>query len=180
MDCNQIINSIGLFVQIVVAIAVVFGVRQITINQKQLHLNTITKCINDFRNLSPFNINTDNEKVLSIYIDLTNEELFYFQHEYIPKEVAKEWLDGMIDFIPITDKSHRILNGRFCNQSISQNRNKYFNSYPRVKNAFSVKSNFDFELIYSNDESKSRSRIRERRKLIKEILFNIKKFDEYN
>lgn len=39
------------------------------------------------------------------YIDLVNEELFYIQRGYLPTDIAKEWIDGTIDYIPITNKT---------------------------------------------------------------------------
>jgi hypothetical protein len=37
------------------------------------------------------------------YVDLCNEQLFYFSNGYLPREVIEEWLDGMIYYLPLFD-----------------------------------------------------------------------------
>jgi hypothetical protein len=170
----------NLIISGVTALAIVFAVIQIKINKKQLFLSTITKCISDFRNLGELNRQTKNADIINRFIDLTNEELFYFQHKYIPKVIRKEWIDGMIDFIPITNINGQILNKEYCIKYIAENRSILFQNYPRIQNAFELNKTFDFGLIYSTDETKRIERVKERKRLIEEILKKINIFNFFD
>ncbi len=177
MDTIDIIN-LGL--PTITASALVFASIQIKINRKQLFQSTITKCVSDFRDLGELNKETKETKIITKYIDLTNEELFYFQHNYIPKDVAKEWIDGMIDYLPITCQSGTILNADYIIRFLSDNRETILQNYPRIQNAFEVKGKYDFELIYSNKSAERLPRVNERKKIINEILKNLRTFDWFD
>ena len=169
-NITDTITSLGLLVAISVYI----------VYRKQLNLSAITKCIDEFRKLDDLNKTMSGGKTINRYIDLVNEELFYFQHKYIPKEVAKEWIDGMIDYVPITNKKMQILNQENCIDYFAMNRNELLKNFPRIQNAFEVNSNYDYTLIYSKDEKQRIQRVKQREKLIAEILKNIKRFDMYD
>jgi hypothetical protein len=40
-------------------------------------------------------------------VDLCNEELFYFVEGYLPQEVIREWLTGMVLYLPHYDYASR-------------------------------------------------------------------------
>lgn len=164
----------------ITAFAIVFAAIQIIINRKQLYLSTISKCIDDYRNLGELQQDTSDAKVINRYIDLTNEELFYFQHNYMPKVVSKEWIEGMIDFMPLTDKEGNIVNENYAIKYISENRNKILQNYPRVRSAFEINGKYNIDAVYSSDENKRAERVRERKKLVNEILKNVKRFDWFD
>ena len=169
-----------MFFQAVTAGAILFAGAQIIINRKQLHLSTITKCIDSFRALGGIKRDTTDLEIIKEYVDIVNEELFYFQHKYIPKEVSKEWIDGMIDYLPITNTKFDILNQEHCIEYLANNRKDFLRDYPRIQNAFEVRGKYNFRLIYSVDEKERLMRVEERKKLITEILKNIKRFDWYD
>lgn len=177
MEVSKVIN---LILSTITTCTVIFTFYQLKVNQKQLHLSTITKCIIDFRNLGILTKETNDPVVLNHYIDLTNEELFYFQHKYIPEEVSKEWIDGMISFMPMTNRKHEILNADYCVTHLALQRNEYLKGFPRVQNAFEISGEYDFDLIYSRDEDQRLKSTGERKKLIKEILKNIHRFDWFD
>ena len=87
---------------------------------------------------------TIDRSIITRYIDLTNEELFYFQHHYIPKEISKEWIDGMIDFIPITNKSGNILNKDHVINYFTEHRIELLKNFPRIQNALKIQKNLIF------------------------------------
>lgn len=171
---------LSLIISAITASAIVFAVVQIKINEKQLFLSTITKCIADFRNLGELNRQTTDPVIINRYVDLTNEELFYFQHNYIPKDIMKEWIDGMIDFMPITNINGQILNKKYCIKYIASNRSMVFQNYPRVQNAFEINKIFDFRLIYTTDESKRIDKVKERKMLITEIVKKVNAFEWFD
>jgi hypothetical protein len=162
-------------VDLITAAAVIFAGIQIYINRKQLFLSTITKCISDFRRLKGLSRETVDVIILTKYIDISSEELFYFKHNYLPKIVAIEWVDGMIDFMPITS-SGIVVNKDECISELANSYKKYFDNFPRLKHALNVTGNYDFKLIYDSDYSDQDSRMRERRRLVNEILRNNDKF----
>ena len=73
------------------------------------------------------------------YIDLVNEELFYFQNGFLPRVVAEEWLDGMIDMIPIYDPYGNVLNLGYCIPIIHQRKLLDQYRFRRVRRAFTIK-----------------------------------------
>jgi hypothetical protein len=156
--------------------AIVFAVIQININKKQLFFSTIAKCVSDYRSLGEINKLTNDPNTISKYVDLTNEELFYFQNKYIPKIIMMEWIDGMIDFMPITNSYGVIINNDACIAYLAEKRAILFKNYPRIRYAFEVKNHYDFSLIYSEVEDQGSKSAKERLKLIKEILKNVSAF----
>jgi hypothetical protein len=171
----ETINIIELVLSAITALAIVFAAIQIKINRKQLYLSTITKCIADFRKLGILNKDTKKLKIIDNYVDLTNEELFYIQHKYIPKTVAKEWIDGMIDFIPIINKKGEVLNSQSALKRLVDDRKLVAQRFPRIENAFKIAHKYNFELIYATEENMGLKRTRERQRLIDEIMANIRK-----
>ena len=169
------------FVNSITAIAVIFVAAQVYINRKQLFLSTITKCIEDFRRLyceikDPNNVS---QEACWQYIDMTSEELFYFKHGYLPNNVAIEWVDGMIDYIPITKRKGNIINQGHCIKELSENRKKYLSGFPRIINAFDVNERYNIELIYDKNAPNQDERMKERRRLIDEILKNNSQFKHF-
>ena len=119
---------------------------------------------------------------MNLYLELTNEELFYFQHDYLPLEIAKEWIDGMIDFLPITNSKSEIINEHHCIKYFVDHREEMFRGYPRIKHAFDLESGYvyDVNLLYDSSKELRKARITERKKLINEVLSNIKSFDGFD
>ena len=46
---------------------------------------------------------TKKQRAKTRYVDLCNEQLFYFKNGYLPREVIEEWLESMIDYLPLFD-----------------------------------------------------------------------------
>lgn len=86
------------------------------------------------------------------YIDLCNEEFFYFRHGYLPNEVVNEWLDGMISLMPQISENSKIAASDL-------------EEYPRLRNAFVV----DCAYVITNPD--------ERRAFIKNISRRIGAYD---
>lgn len=176
----HIIEILNLIVSSITAFALIFAVIQITINRKQLFQSTISKCIDNFRELGALTRKTSDSQQIFKYIDLTNEELFYFQNNYIPKVIMKEWIDGMIDYIPIKDKNGNILNKKYCIKKLAEKQHELFRNFPRIQNAFEVKNNYDWDLIYTSRNEDRNNRLKERIALIKEIIQNINNFELFS
>jgi hypothetical protein len=141
--------------------------------RQQLYGAIISRCIDiyrkDFFDLS----SSSNEKKCLDYIDFVNEELFYYQNSYISKKVANEWVDGMIEFLPIHYKD-KIVNESNCLHQIKKLH--LLQKYPRVMKSFTICKVYNYEEIYSKNPKSSIAKLAERKKLINEILSNIKKY----
>lgn len=148
------------------------------ISKKQIHFSTIEKCINDYRQLyHKYEDKYDNPKFLGQYLDLVNEELFYIEKGYLPKEVAEEWIDGMIDYLPFFYKSGIIESRKFNEFHNSESIKKRLYSYPRILKFINVREEIDFEKIFLplSDNGSIDIRFSERKRLIKLLKRNLKK-----
>jgi hypothetical protein len=161
--------------QVVTGIAVIIAIYQLMVNQRQLYFGAITRCVSRFQEIE-IEQETYGSKQISSYIDLVGEELFYFQNGYIPKTVAYEWIDGMLDYLPLTDKKEKVLNPGNCIHSLEKKRNYYLRYYPRIKHAFTVGGHYDFKIAYSEEEKDIEQRTVQRRLIVEEIYNNVKDF----
>lgn len=130
------IKKLNEYTQFVANICVILGVFIVVIefydfknSKKSLHQNAITSCMTRFTELRPKlkNINSfdnDTSIIIQQYLDLSEEELFYIQHDIVPEEVAVDWVSGIIRFLKSKD--------------YEKNMNKYYSSYHRINNGFGV------------------------------------------
>jgi len=162
--------------QIVTTAALIIGVYQITINRKQLYNNTISRCIDAFRKIDFTKLYVD-EVVVKGYVEILAEELFYIKNDYIPKDVAYEWIDGMIDFVPIWNTHDELLNPGKCIPLLVSKRTELLSSYPRIKAAFKVKGYYDFTFVYDISPAKANQRLQVRINIVEEIYNNVKYYD---
>jgi hypothetical protein len=91
-------------------------------------------CIQRFQELLP---SLDSDKVaerdILRYLDLCNEELFYFQQRYLRNEVALEWIDGMVRFLPLLNETTK---SPWDGQTYLADSDKLIEKFPRVQHAF--------------------------------------------
>ncbi|MEL7342839.1 MAG: hypothetical protein AAGM67_20310 [Bacteroidota bacterium] len=157
---------------IIGGIAILFAVRDYSISRKQLHLSVLQSCVSRFREHF-MDLNPESPPLLvRDYLDLVNEEMFYFEQQYLPLEVAHEWLDGMIHFIPIFDGAGQILNQGYCLPQIVDEKMLENYHFRRIRRIFTVEGRFDMESIYKNDLSEINRPERER--LLRYLLYNIR------
>lgn len=76
-------------------VGVVFLFAQHYYNKDIRNLQLMQRCIDNFRTW----YSNPNKQVDFYYLELLNEELFYFQKKLIDKEVAIEWIEGILDYI---------------------------------------------------------------------------------
>lgn len=151
--------------------SIIWSFFTLVVSRKQLHFTVISRCIDIFRrDFSDLPLSSDEKNCLK-FIDFINEELFYFHLKYIPDSVALEWIDGMINYLPVYHNGN-VINSDGCLIKILEN-NLLIN-YPRVKKSFEIKSTYNFKLIFSNDSVRSENYNIERKRLVLEILNNSK------
>ncbi len=108
-------------------------------SQNQFKFTVMLSCIDRFQQLSPMlSGNSGDLSRLKKYVDLTNEEFFYFQREYIPKEVIVEWMDSIVDSFPIYVKGSEVpINYDQLPFKQIHDLNLLL-GYPRIKKAFTL------------------------------------------
>jgi len=158
---------------ILATLFIILAYRAYKISKKQLNLGTITRCIDYYRvHFVEIDTLTTNLKKMKSYLDFVNEELFYFENGYIINTVIYEWLDSMIDVLPIFN-GKSVLNENNCNKIIIEQ--NLLKPNPRIKKAFTIVSEYNFDIIYSEQIINEKERKEMREKLFKEILKNLKK-----
>lgn len=120
----------------------VFIIAAITyaLNKKQHYFAVTNNCINKFQDNFITDKNLSTIKCLK-YLDLVSEQLFYIENKYVPPIISVEWIDGILDFLPIIIKNN--------NQYFTNPNNKFgreltsseLNLFPRISRTFSVKTN---------------------------------------
>ena len=119
--------------------ALLYANRDAILNKKVLNLNVMENCIIRFTAIYPQLLKPAvDEDVLRSYIDLTNEELFYISKKYLTKEVALEWIDGMLTFIPIYNRNAQLINENAL--LLNHNWEEKLKGYPRIQHF--IKDNY--------------------------------------
>lgn len=135
--------------------------------QKQFSFEIITSCTTRFQEIVDMIDSSDQEEKkrgYRKYIDLCNEEIFYFQQKYILEEVMKEWLDGMLNYIPVYYKDEKTnLNKNLLSTNILEE-SDLLDRYPRIRNVFKVNK------IYKRDNDEDI-----RKEIINNLLGNIRR-----
>ncbi|MBC6612418.1 hypothetical protein H8B15_15955 [Hymenobacter sp. BT507] len=70
-------------------------------SRNSFHHTVITSCTSRFQELS-LKLLTQlplSKEAVQQYLELCNEELFYFESKFLPQPIIDEWLDGMLSFI---------------------------------------------------------------------------------
>jgi hypothetical protein len=129
---------------IVGAASLAFAAYTYRLNKNQLDFAVITSCTERFQRITTaLKSSNGDEKLREIkqYIDLCNEELFYFKNGYLPQEVIDEWIDGMVFYLPhFKDGENINPSSDYISEIIQLN---LLEDYPRIRRAFIVKKKYD-------------------------------------
>lgn len=139
-------------------------------NHKHFSFTVMISCVDRFHKLIPLINDGKDNSSLKQYIDLTSEEFFYFQQNYIPKDVIVEWLDSIINYFPLYVKNVTVpINFDYIPyQSIHSD--ALLAGYPRLRKAFLLHGNYDASIIYDRENIGYR---KSRKELIKEVARNL-------
>jgi hypothetical protein len=112
------------------------------IHRNQLNFNMIMNCNQRFQEIMVDLEGEDEPKARRAkkrYVDLCNEQIFYFGNGYLPREVIEEWLESMIDYLPLFDEvTGEVLLGR---SGVVEP--KLLEDYPTIKRVFTVNGSHD-------------------------------------
>lgn len=170
-NIKDLIEIISFFATIIAGVGILFALRDYSINRKQLNLSALESCVTRFRE-SFLHLSKDSkEEDVIAYVDFVNEELFYFEERFLPYSVAMEWIDGMIDHIPLYDPYGNLINSGISLPII--HRRKILDQYrfKRVKKAFTIRSHVDVDIAFGDVDHKLKEKARD--KIVKEILRNL-------
>lgn len=105
---DEVLSNIA---TIIGSLAIIFIIIEHIANKNVRNIQLMQRCIDLFRDW----YSKPDKKVDISYLELLNEELFYFQKGLIQKKVAVEWIEGMPDFIVIFSITGKPLN-KYKNQ----------------------------------------------------------------
>lgn len=138
LGINNFRDGVEAFAYIVGSLSIFLGVIAYFLTRQQFQHDVMVSCIERFQDILPVLASNEPEKKLMglrQYIDLCNEELFYFKNGYVPGEVAREWLDGMITYLPLFDKQGNMLaGGKYKEITVCD----LLDDYPRIRKAFCI------------------------------------------
>lgn len=145
MDKFEHLMQIGANIATIIgAIGVIFLFGQHYYNKDIRNLQLMHRCIDRFREWSL----KEDPKIDLFYMELLNEELFYFQNDLIQRKIAIEWLEGILDYIQIFSKNGTILTAYNSQQDIetliaAENKSRFFNRicffvHPDLDNSYIV------------------------------------------
>ncbi|MEM7370086.1 MAG: hypothetical protein AAF587_15880 [Bacteroidota bacterium] len=170
-NIKDAVEIVSFFATIIAGIGILFALRDYSINRKQLNLSALESCITRFRD-NFLHLNKDSkEEEVTAYIDLINEELFYFEQRFLPRAVAMEWIDGMIDHVPLYDPYGNLLNPGISLPIIHNRKILDQYRFKRVKKAFTLKSKIDADAAFGDVAHAKKEKARE--KIVKEIISNL-------
>ena len=165
---NNIKDLVEILVWLIGAISLIYAAYSYKTSQKQLNFAVIISCTERFQKIMPqlkSKYTIERERAINAYVDLCNEELFYFKHNYLPREIIEEWLDGMIYYLPHFKNGINVNNSEHYLKEIDV---KMLEEYPQIKNSFEFGDNFDpNEFSFENTES--------RKAMIEMVKTNLKK-----
>ena len=124
---------------IVGATSLAFAAYTYRLNKNQFNFAVITSCTERFQRIMvQLKSSNGDERLRAIkqYIDLCNEEMFYFKSKYLPEEVINEWIDGMVFYLPHFIEGHNVNPSSDYIPEIIEP--KLLEDYPRIRQAYNV------------------------------------------
>ena len=148
------LETLASVAQIVGGIGILVAAATFLVHRSQLNFDVITNCTQRFQEIVvdlKAGHGPRERRARERYVDLCNEQLFYFANGYLPREVIEEWLDGMIYYLPLfDDKTQQI-----CPEHHGIVEPDLLDGYPRIKEAFTVEG---ADVPHSPDQRKTLAR----------------------
>lgn len=161
VENKELIEVIASIITALSFLAIVITFISLRRSIKALNFEIIASCSERFAKIL-YRFHSDPEKeviVLRQYIDLCHEQLFYYREGYIVgSSIVSEWIDGMIDFLPVYI-------GGECINLENSNRIKNIHSKELLVNYSNLKSYFTID-----SDSKVYNLIKQREDLRDQIV----------
>jgi len=136
VSIENVRDTVQTFAVLAGSLSLVVGTIAYLLSRKGLQFNVMIACIERFQDLLP-SLDSDEvtERDVLRYLDLCNEELFYFKQRYLRREVALEWIEGMVRFLPLLNETTK---SPWDGQSYIATSDRLIHQFPRVEHAFST------------------------------------------
>lgn len=151
----------GVIISLVLG-GVTLAVKQLSARRKFKYEVTI-QCIKNFRKVFEEE-NVLNEKNVSAYLGVINEQLFYFRKHWIHKEFVDEWLRNMVNTLPVfyydmEKDDYVVINGELLSKLGSffntEEHYHYIFRYRNIRKTTIVDKPYELKLIISSDFTQS-------------------------
>lgn len=142
------IESVKDFAALVSSFAIIVGIVGYALSRKQFQFNVMIKCIERFQTLLPSLESlpapesledqdiANRNRIIRQYIDLCEEELFYFMKGYLPGDLKYEWIEGMLTYLPFYNEKGELMNK--SNRLQLAKDSPLLRGYPRLRQAFGL------------------------------------------
>lgn len=157
-------DLIEVVVWIISAGSLAFAAYTYHLSKKQFNFAVITSCTDRFQKImGQLKSEDEGERLRATkqYVDLCNEELFYFKNRYLPDEVIDEWIEGMIYYLPHLEDGKNVNQG--SDHLVEIIEKNLLEDYPRIRNAFIVDRKYNL-----SDESDRRDLVRSVKRRLKQ------------
>jgi len=141
---NSLKDILQLIIGLVGAGSLAVAAYSYYLSKKQLNFAVIINCTERFQKIFPQLKSEDEDeklKAVKLYVDLCNEELFYFKHKYLPDEIVDEWIDGMIYYLPHFKDGENVNEDENYLKEIVEK--SFLHDYPRIRESFTVSKKFN-------------------------------------
>jgi hypothetical protein len=101
------LQTLAYLAQIGGGLGIIVAAGSYLIHRNQLSFAVVANCNERFQDLLIDLEGEDTRKrepAKRRYVDLCNEQLFYFSRGHLPREVFEEWLESMVDYLPLFDE----------------------------------------------------------------------------
>jgi len=130
--------------QIAGGLALIVAAGTYFIQRNQLSFAVIANCNQRFQDLL-VDLHDDGgagQHAKRRYVDLCNEQLFYFHNGHLPREVFEEWLESMVDYLPLFDN----VTGKVHPDHLGVIDPELLEGYPTIKRVFVIDGPYDLTL----------------------------------
>jgi hypothetical protein len=136
VSIENVRDAVQTFAVLAGSLSLVVATIAYLLSRKGLQFDVMIACIKRYQDLLP-SLHGDEvaERDVLRYLDLCNEELFYFQERYLRKEVALEWIEGMVSFLPLINETTK---SPWDGKPYLTTSDKLIHKFLRVEHAFST------------------------------------------
>jgi hypothetical protein len=186
----ETVSQLATIIGVLSLIGALYAWRQ---SRDTFHQAVIVSCTNRFQKLSPsLQLDKLSSDVIQQYLELCNEELFYFEKQYLPQPVIDEWVEGMLSNIGLWCDSKLLLLPKCPARSPQEQADAEMvagrmyqeaDSYPRLYYAFTItsKARLRIEQAAKHEPEyrtgKAKAAV-ERAQMILEVLTNLQHYQK--
>jgi hypothetical protein len=186
----ETIAQLATIIGVLSLIAALYAWRQ---SRDTFHQAVIVSCTNRFQKLSPsLQLDKLSSNVIQQYLELCNEELFYFEKRYLPQPVIDEWVEGMLSNIGLWCDNKLLLPPKYPARSSQEQTDAEIvasriyqdaNSYPRLYHAFTITSKAKLRIEQASKHEpeyrigKAKTAV-ERAQMVLEVLTNLQHYQQ--